>query len=465
MKNNQMVFILDKHKKPLGFISTKRAKQLLSNKRAIIHNLMPFVIRLKDKSIKECINFEYKIKLDIGSKYTGLAIVDYDNNVYFKAVIEHRGQQIVKALESRKANRRNRRNRKTRYRRCKYINHYLKKDSNYKASTNRKQGWLPPSIVSIEQNILNWVKKLSKWTNITGVVIENVNFDFQKLDNQDITGVEYQQGTLKGYTIKSYLLEKYGHTCQYCGGMSGDNKLQVEHIICKTNGGSNSIKNLTIACSTCNKEKDNLNLDTWLTILNLIKKPTKIESQRIKLITSFLKGKPLVAKNYGAYVNSYKDKLIKDVKKLSYITNIELSDGATTQYNRNLHKYKKTHYNDAICIGEIPTKFKDYTNQVLNIKAMGRGTRLKGKPNSCGILSKKNITRSKTNNGFQTGDLIKAIVPKGKKQGTYIGRVAIRHSGSFNITTKKGLIQGINYKYSKVLQKGNGYLYKIYKAI
>ncbi len=61
--------------------------------------------------------------------------------------------------------------------------------------------------------------------------------------------------------------------------------------------------------------------------------------------------------------------------------------------------------------------------------------------------------------GFVTGDLVKAIVTTGKKIGTYIGRVAIRTTGSFNITTSKGLIEGISWKYCCILQKADGYLY------
>ena len=46
--------------------------------------------------------------------------------------------------------------------------------------------------------------------------------------------------------------------------------------------------------------------------------------------------------------------------------------------------------------------------------------------------------------GFKTGDCVKAIVPRGKKAGTYIGRVAVRASGNFNIKTNTGTVQGIS---------------------
>ena len=71
-------------------------------------------------------------------------------------------------------------------------------------------------------------------------------------------------------------------------------------------------------------------------------------------------------------------------------------------------------------------------------------------------------TASKTSKivkGFSTGDMVKAVVTKGKKIGVYFGKVAIRTSGSFNIQTKSGIVQGIGWKYCRLLQKADGYQY------
>ncbi len=62
--------------------------------------------------------------------------------------------------------------------------------------------------------------------------------------------------------------------------------------------------------------------------------------------------------------------------------------------------------------------------------------------------------------GFQTGDIVKAIVTKGKKIGTYSGRIATRSSGSFNISSKTDLVQGINYKYCTLVHRKDGYSYQ-----
>ena len=56
-------------------------------------------------------------------------------------------------------------------------------------------------------------------------------------------------------------------------------------------------------------------------------------------------------------------------------------------------------------------------------------------------------SRTKFHKGFQTGDIVKAVVTSGKKTGVYVGRVATRATGSFNISTATGLVQGISYKH------------------
>ena len=54
---------------------------------------------------------------------------------------------------------------------------------------------------------------------------------------------------------------------------------------------------------------------------------------------------------------------------------------------------------------------------------------------------------------------MRAEVTKGKKIDTHFGKVAIRESGSFNISTNAGVIQGISHQYCKVVQRADGYGY------
>lgn len=57
--------------------------------------------------------------------------------------------------------------------------------------------------------------------------------------------------------------------------------------------------------------------------------------------------------------------------------------------------------------------------------------------------------------GFMTGDIVRAVVPEGKKAGTYVGRAAVRGSGYFRV----GNTDGINRKYCELLQRSDGYDY------
>ena len=76
-----------------------------------------------------------------------------------------------------------------------------------------------------------------------------------------------------------------------------------------------------------------------------------------------------------------------------------------------------------------------------------------------GVLSKNNIHREKTYNGFMTGDICLITIPKGKYQGKYIARIAIRHRPSFKFTFNGKNID-VNSKYCVVLQRNTGYDYQ-----
>lgn len=69
--------------------------------------------------------------------------------------------------------------------------------------------------------------------------------------------------------------------------------------------------------------------------------------------------------------------------------------------------------------------------------------------------------RQKAVRGFQTGDMVRAVMSIGKKVGIYIGRVAVRATGSFNIQTPTGVVQGINAKHCTVLSRADGHSYHI----
>ncbi len=190
------VFVLDTHKQALNPVHPGRARLLLSSGQAAVFKRYPFTIILK-VAVEHPKLEPLRLKLDPGSKTTGIAIVnDTTGEVVFAAELTHRGQAIKERLETRRALRRSRRARHTRYRQTRFDNR-----------RNKKKGWLPPSLSSRLANTLTWASRLLRLCPITAISQELVKFDLQQMDNPEISGVEYQQGTLAGYELREYLLE------------------------------------------------------------------------------------------------------------------------------------------------------------------------------------------------------------------------------------------------------------------
>ena len=119
--------------------------------------------------------------------------------------------------------------------------------------------------------------------------------------------------------------------------------------------------------------------------------------------------------------------------------------GNASIWNRHRLHLPKTHSLDAACVGHVDA-IHCWQQPVLTIQATGRG-------------SYQYLTRNKSAFGFQTGDLVRAFVTSGKKAGRYLGRVAIRATGSFNIQTATGLVQGITHRFCTLIQRADGYGY------
>lgn len=147
------------------------------------------------------------------------------------------------------------------------------------------------------------------------------------------------------------------------------------------------------------------------------------------------------------------------VKKITeIIPNTTTYDAWLTKYNRDSLGLPKQHYYDALSVGEIPTKLNFLTDKILLISAKGRGSRQMCSMDKFGF-PRTSAKASKSVKGFQTGDMVKAIVPNGLKAGEYLGKVAVRSSGKFDIRTKTKIIQGVGFKYCHIIQRCDGYSY------
>ncbi|AFZ27814.1 restriction endonuclease [Cylindrospermum stagnale PCC 7417] len=422
------IFVIDTDRQPLNPIHPAQARQLLRNKKAAIFRRFPFTLILKESRTNSP-SSPLRLKIDPGAKHTGIALVnDSTGEVVFAADLEHRGFAIRDSLTTRRQLRRSRRNRKTRYRQPRFMNR------------NRPQGWLAPSLQSRVENIKTWVNKLVKFAPIEAISQELVRFDMQLISNPDIQGKEYQQGTLAGYETREFLLEKWNRQCAYCGVK--DVPLQIEHIHPRARGGSNSITNLTLSCEKCNRKKGTKDIKEFLQ-----KDPSRLEKP-IKQVK-----RPL---SDAAAVNTTRLALLFVLKSTGLP--VEIGSGGLTKFNRSQLKLEKSHWLDAACVGKSTPVLKVKGIKDLLIKANGHGTRQSCRTDKFGFPSRY-VPRFKYVLGFQTGDIVKAIVTRGKKIGEYIGRIAVRTSGSFNISTQSCLVQGISYKACKHIHKKDGYEY------
>ncbi len=315
------VFVLDRGGRPLVPCTEKRARLLLARGRARVHKVMPFTIRVVDLDADDCRFQALRVKLDPGSKTTGMALVreTAQNGVAILNLFEliHRGKQISEALTARRGHRRLRRS-KLRYRAPRFLNR-----------GNKGKGWLAPSLQHRVDTTLAWVNRLQRLAPVSSLSTELVRFDMQALENPEIEGAQYQQGTLAGYEVREYLLEKWGHTCAYCGARNVP--LQIEHVHPKSKSGSNRISNLTLACQCCNQKKGILPVEVFLAskpallkrILGQAKRPFKD----------------------AAAVNSTRWALVNTLQTTGLA--IETASGGRTKFNRSQFNIPKTHALDA----------------------------------------------------------------------------------------------------------------------
>ena len=419
------VFVVDQDKRPLDPVHPGYARWLLSHQKASVFRRYPFAILLKESKPDTPVQ-PLRLKIDPGSQTTGLALVnDVSGEVVWAAELTHRGQQVKKRLADRRAVRRSRRQRKTRYRQARWRNR------------RRKPGWLPPSTSSRIANLLTWVARLRRWSRIEALSQELVKFDTQLMQNPEIEGVEYQQGTLSGYEVREYLLEKWQRRCAYC---QADNvPLQIEHLTPRARGGSNRASHLTLACEPCNQRKGTRDAAEF--------GYPELQAQAKRPLQD------------AAAVNTTRWALYEQLKATRLP--VEAGTGGRTKWNRTERHLPKAHWLDAACVGQsTPAVLQVRDVSPLLIAAAGRQRRQMCLMDGSGFpRTKAKSTRIKR--GFQTGDLVRAVVPGTlKRAGTHVGRVAVKASGAFTIATAHGAVADVPARFCCKLQGNDGYGYQ-----
>lgn len=429
------VLVINQQKQPCQPVHPAQARRLLSTGKAVVYRRFPFVLRLKE--VQKPPQHALRLKIDPGAKTTGMAIVNDENGqVLWAAEISHRGEQVREHLAKRRAVRRARRQRTTRYRPARWRNR------------RRPHGWLAPSLMSRMGNVLAWTARLRRWCPLGSISLEVVRFDTQALQHPEVAGIAYQQGTLFGYEIRGYLLEKWGRRCGYCGATN--TPLQIDHVVPKAREGSDRVSNLVLACEACNLHKGNQDVRAFLAD----------QPERLERILAQLKT-PLPA---AAAVNATRWRMYEDL--LATGLPVETSTGGRTQYNRMRLGLPKQHWIDAATTrASTPDSLRMAEVRPWLITATGRQKRQMVNVDEHGFPRGKAKGPSCVR-GFRTGDLVKAVCPAHLgAAGTHIGRVLVRTRGIFDVVTRHGRVRDIPARCCRSLHRKDGYAYQLGAAL
>lgn len=423
-KQTTQACVLDQNGKPL-MPTTRLGKvyRLLKTQKAHIVSYEPFTIQLDYEPDTHVIQ-PMTLGVDSGAIHSGYSVANEQREFYSSEVIAR--DNISKNISDRSMYRRNRRSRKTRYRKPRFNNR-----------KNKKKGWLPPSLEQKVAVQLNEIDHLHKYFPIETIIVEVAGFDIQKIKNPDISGKDYQQGTLQGYNIRNYLLEKHGRKCFYCD--KEVSTFEVEHMIPKAKGGSNRIDNLTLSCHSCNQKKGTLTAEGFIR-QNL---PAEKVAKKLKQL---LKEKQLF--KYMAHMNATRWTLYDAIN--DKYPNVKMTYGYITKYNRIQTGLPKAHHIDAKCItgfAQVPA----FDTTVVKVKMRRHNRQLHR-----ATFSKGHVRKAASLPTVMFGFRLYDIVMYNNHQYYIKGR---RSNGSFALVSVEGLKdENRTYKKLTFLAHTNAYL-------
>ncbi|WP_407838605.1 RNA-guided endonuclease IscB [Streptomyces sp. DSM 116496] len=438
------MFVLAKGGEPLMPCHPARARELLRSGRAALARRAPFTIRLRDRTREGSTVTGVHVRLDPGSKATGIAVTDELHRIgpegrtsvarrgLITIELRHRGQQIHNGMLRRAGYRRRRRSSNLRYRAPRSDNR------------RRPPGWLPPSTQHRVDSTMSLVTKLCRYAPVVEIHVEQVAFDTTALARAGQSGVRENLGpTLAGFEIREFLLAKWNRSCAYCDASAVP--LNMEHVRPRSLGGSDRISNLVLACVPCNQAKGTQRVEEFLA-----DRPA-----RLKAVVAQL-GRPL---RDVAAMNATQHLLVETLATLG--VPVHTWSGGRTYWNRAVMGLPKSHTVDALSVGFLAHERGDELvrapAQILVVTSTGRGAYARTTPDRFGFPRLRR-PRAKILNGYATGDLVRAVVPRGAWVGTWLGRIAVRTSGQHRLTTLTCRFD-VSYRNLTLLQRADGYSY------
>jgi len=313
-----MVYVLSIENKPLMPTSNAKARILLKQKKASVKELKPFTIRLT----YEATEYTQPIILGIDSGY---------NNIGFSAITDKKELIVgeLKLLQGMKE----RLLEKSRYRKIRRSRLRYRKARWNNRTKSKPKGWLAPSLKHKLDSHIKFIDSLYSILPITKTIIEVANFDIQKMKDDNISGVEYQQGTMLGFwNVREYVLHRDSHKCQNpnCKNKDKEQILQIHHIKYRSMGGTDSQSNLITLCNKCHTSPNHKKGKFLYDWCNKSKKVRGFKDATFMSVVRWY------------LINQLKDKY----------SNIYTTYGYITKNHRIENKIEKTHYNDAFSIAK-----------------------------------------------------------------------------------------------------------------
>ncbi len=361
-----MVYVLNKNGQPLMHTNRHgKVKHLIKDGKAKVVKRCPFTIKLLYDSTNHTQNLT--LGVDTGSGTLGTAVSDDNGNIVYMSKVTVRNDISDKMIQRSKY-RRNRRNRKTRYRKARFLNR----------KNSIKSDRFSPTMVSKFHSHTKEIEFVESILPITTLVLETGQFDTHLMKNPSLANTKvkhwgYQKGINYGFeNTKAMVLNRDDYTCQCCKGKHKDSRLEVHHIVFRSQGGSDEESNLITLCHTCHKD---------------------LHSGKIS--TNF-KGKKKGTLKYATQMNSIRCQLLKQ-----YPEAIE-TFGMVTKANRLSVGLPKDHHLDACVIASGLNPITIKTNLLYLKKSVSKGDYQQSK----GIRSEQPISTGKIC-GFKKFDKVK----------------------------------------------------------
>ena len=241
-----MVYVISQNEKPLMPCSNPIARLLLKQGKAKVKKREPFTIKLTYETTNYVQNLT--LGVDTGSGTIGTAVSKDNGDIVYMSEVTVRND-ITSKMEQRAKYRRNRRNRKTRYRKARWLNR----------ANSIKKDRFSPTMQSKFHSHVKEIEYIKSILPIAKTVFETGQFDMHLMKNPSLANPKikrwgYQKGPNYGFeNTKAMVLDRDNYTCQCCKGKHKDSKLEVHHIIFRSQGGSDEESNLITFCHTCHK--------------------------------------------------------------------------------------------------------------------------------------------------------------------------------------------------------------------